>query len=193
MKTDDGSTTGGKVMKKPSEIKKVSLTYTADTGWTMSADGGDPVSPAQFAPIVISYGWEGKITFTIKDSPANVTFADQPIAVAPFINWETKPNGMDPQFTLKKVSPTEIVVDDLNGNPGKPFKGYDGGHFNYGLQFNNAPAIDPIITNNGCCSPTGSLDYDALGGAGMLALLVVAVRPLVKKGVATAARGREQP
>lgn len=179
-------------MKKPSEFKKVSLTYKAETGWTMSADGGDPVSPAQFAPIVISYGWEGKITFTIKDSPANVTFADQPISVAPFTSWKDKPTDRDPQFTVKKVSEKEIVVDDLNGHPGKPLKGYAGGHFNYVLHFNNAPAIDPIITNNGCCSPTGLLANDALGGLGMLALLVVAVRPMMKKRAGAAARGREQ-
>lgn len=169
-------------MPKPAKATNVSLSYDSGSGtWKMGFTGDNMVSPDQFAPIVVPFGWEGKITFTIVNSPANVTFADQdPITVLPFTNWKDKPTAVDPQFSVKS-SQTELVVKDLNGHPDHPQKGYDGGHFNYVLHFDNAPPIDPIISNSGCCKPTGWLDYPGLGAGAMLALLVVAARPMLKK------------
>lgn len=173
-------------MAKPAKIKDVSLTYDAKSkSWTLSGADGGKVSPKDFAPIKVDYGYEGKITFTIKDSPRDVTFAGKdPMLAAPVTDPPSKPTKLDPQFTiLPSSTPTKLVVRDLNGVPGQNHQGYSGGDYNYVLNFNNASPIDPIISNSGCCQPAGgnSNFYFALGGVALLALLVLVLRPILAK------------
>lgn len=173
-------------MAKPARIKEVSLTYdAASKSWAMSAGNSGKKSPKDFAPIKVDYGYEGRIIFTITDSPREVTFADKdPMFAAPVTDPPSKPTGLDPQFTIQSNStPTKLVVRDLNGVPGQNHQGYAGGDYNYVLNFNNAAPIDPIISNSGCCQPMGgdSIVYYALGGVALLALLVLVLRPILAR------------
>lgn len=188
-------------MPKPAKNFDVALTYDGNTqSWGMVHGGGPKVGPKNFAPIKVDYGWEGKITFTIVGSP-NVTFADQnPILAAPVTNPASKPTALDPQFTVHPSStPTKLVVKDLNGVPGQSQKGYDGGDFNYVLNFKNAQPIDPIISNGGCCRPApvqNNIAYYAIGAVALIALIVLVLRPMLARrsanSSATSTKDRDQ-
>lgn len=168
-------------MTKPQEPHVVELTYDATSeSWGLSKAGRSKVAPEDFPPIKVKYGHSGEITFKIVESPG-VTFAPtNPILAAKVTVPPSKPTGLDPQFTIDPASsPTVLIVDDLNGIPGKPQKGYDKTDFNYVLNFVNAKPVDPVISNGGCCRPTGFTIPGFLSSTPGILLLVALVAILV--------------
>lgn len=167
-------------MPRPFQNFDVQLKYTSATEtWGISRDGNNWSSPQSFPAIKVDYGYQGQITFTIVQSPG-VTFAQSsPFLVGPKGSGTTKPTGVDPQFTATPgANGTSLVVQDLNGVPNQPQKAYGGGDFTYVLNFANAKQIDPVITNTGCCKPTGGvrdfLAANALLLTAVVLLLIVA-------------------
>ena len=167
-------------MAKPKDTHVVEVKYDAAAeSWGLSNPGKSKVAPADFPAIKISYGYEGEITFKIVDSPGVTFDPTNPILAAKVTVPASKPTGLDPQFTVDPASsPTVLIVDDLNGVPGKPQKAYDKTDFNYVLNFVNAKPVDPVISNGGCCRPTGSA-YDFFASPSGLIAIVALVAFLV--------------
>ena len=164
-------------MTRSADKHVVELTYNgASESWGLSKEGRSKVAPEDFPPIKVKYGHPGEITFKIVESPG-VTFAPtNPILAAKVTVPPSKPTGLDPQFTIDPAStPTVLIVDDLNAVPGKPQKGYDKTDFNYVLNFVNAKPVDPVISNGGCCRPTGPSSGFFSSTPGILLLVVLVV------------------
>ena len=165
-------------MAKPVKNFEVVLTYDSESeSWGIARGKGRPVAPEQFPAITVPYGHSGQITFSIEGS-AGVTFdPTNPILAAKVTNPPSKPTTLDPQFAVVPSNdPTKLIVTDLNGIPGKPQKGYDKTDYNYVLNFVNAKQLDPIISNSGCCKPTGAMDFfRSTEGMMTIAILFVVV------------------
>lgn len=142
-------------MSKPPETHVIELKYDGES-WGMSKAGQQKFAPEDFPPIKIKYGHSGEITFKIVESPGVTFDPTTPMLAAKLTNPPSKPTALDPQFTINPNSTsTVLIVDDLNGVPNKPQKAYGKTDFNYVLNFVNANPVDPVISNGGCCSPTG--------------------------------------
>ena len=165
-------------MSKPEDKHVLELKYySTNKAWGLSKGGITKMAPEDFPPIKIKYGYAGEITFKIVESPG-VTFAPtNPILAAKVTVPPSKPTGLDPQFTIDPASTsTVLIVDDLNAVPGKPHQGYDKTDFNYVLNFVNADPVDPVISNGGCCKPTGSSVTEFFAStAGMITIVSLVV------------------
>lgn len=165
-------------MSKPPEKHVIELKYDGES-WGMSKAGQQKFTPEDFPPIKIKYGHSGEITFKIVESPGVTFDPTTPMLAAKLTNPPSKPTALDPQFTINPNSTsTVLIVDDLNGVPNKPQKGYDKTDFNYVLNFVNAKPVDPVISNGGCCRPTGSA-YDFFASPSGLIAIVALVALLV--------------
>jgi hypothetical protein len=125
------------------------------TGWLMSLDGGNSQGPGSYPAISVGKGDKADITYTIKNGPGqNVTFAINPILVPPKVNDLGNPAG----------GGGSITINDTNQNKGD---------IPYSLVFNEAPKLDPIIQNGGCCSFQSGFSRPVELSGGELALYLV--------------------
>lgn len=164
-------------MDRPPANFEVKMKYNAtNRTWALYHGNQGPYTVDNFPKITVPYGHTGTITFNIVESPGVTFDPTNPLLAMPVTNPPSKPNGLDPQFKVESNStPTALVVSDLNGVPGKPHDVYAATDYNYALKFVGARPIDPIISNSGCCKPTGP---GFLQGNGMIvagALLLIAV------------------
>lgn len=118
----------------------------------------------------------GVFTFQIVGAGEEVVFhPTDPFIEKPSTN-PGAPKDFKDQFIVLGKGSKELTVIDVNGM--KNGQGYDGGTYNYALQFTGADPLDPIITNMGCCKATVSFSTGEavvysliLAGAGALAML----------------------
>ena len=135
-----------KAVAKDKDKAELKLAFK-DGKWRMAKGMENAKGKGEYPTLQVKESKEGQFTFKI-DYPSNLTFADVPFG--PMAGADNPPD-FDQQFTVRKADPKKIIVDVLNANPKDPTADYAGGVYTYELRFKDAPPLDPVITNGGCC------------------------------------------
>jgi hypothetical protein len=157
----------------PAKLDGMEIQYN-NNKWQMRLNQGNWQDPP-YPELVVGKEEVGVFTFKIVGS-GDVVFH----STDPFIEKSSSqpggPKDFKDQFIVLGKGTKDLTVIDVNGL--KNGQGYGGGTYNYALQFTGAPALDPIITNMGCCRSTVAFSTGeavvyslVLAGAGALAML----------------------
>lgn len=164
--------------KKEKDTAELKLTFK-DGKWRMAKGMEVAKGKGEYPALEVKESKEGQFTFKINNQD-DVTFADEPFG--PMAGADNPPDFAQ-QFSVRKVDAKSIVVDVLNADPTDPTAPYPGGVYTYELRFKDAPPLDPVITNGGCCkSLASSVDNMSLvseSAAAGVALGAVALAVLV--------------
>lgn len=133
-------------IKKDKDKAELKLTFK-DGEWRMAKGMENAKGKGEYPALEVKESKEGQFTFKI-DYPSSLTFAEVPFG--PQAGADNPPDFAD-QFAVRKVDSKKIVVEVRNANPKNPEADYEGGVYTYELRFKDAPPLDPIITNGGCC------------------------------------------
>lgn len=146
--------------------------------WKMAKNMETAQGKGNYPAIKVDFDDLGDIIFIIQN-PKDATFASN----RPFIPKPGKQNPADfwDQFSVTGGGTDTLFVKDLNAN--KDGTHYAGGTYTYELRFTDKPALDPIITNGGCCKTSlqSNLVYYSVGAIAILALIVLVVRPMLRR------------
>lgn len=146
--------------------------------WRMGAGMGHAQPPANYPKLSVEYNNQGEFKFLIVN-PKDAVFAKQD----PFVAKPTKssPNDFKKQFTVTGGGTDQLMVKVANSNgDGTP---YAGGDYHYELRFEGGlPALDPTISNGGCCQDkSSSALLITVGVIALLALAYLVIRPMLAK------------
>lgn len=133
-------------IKKDKDTAELKLTYK-NGKWRMAKGMANSEGKADYPKLEVKESKEGQFTFKI-DYPDDASFADVPFG--PMTGAKNPPDFAE-QFSWRKVDSKKIIVDVRNADPNDPTADYAGGVYTYELRFKDAPPLDPIITNGGCC------------------------------------------
>lgn len=151
---------------------------TRSNEWKMAKNMENAQGKDNYPAIKVDFDDLGDIIFIIQN-PKDATFA----ATNPFVPKPGKQNPKDfwDQFQVSGGGTDTLLVKDLNNS--KDGSKYPGGTYHYELRFTDKPALDPIITNGGCCKTTlqSNLVYYSLGAVALVALAVLILRPMLRQ------------
>ena len=134
-------------IKKDKDTAELKLTFK-DGKWRMAKGMKNSEGKGEYPALEVNESKEGQFTFKIDYPNDGVVFAEEPFG--PMVGADNPPDFKQ-QFDVRKVDSKKIVVDVRNANPTDPEAPYAGGVYTYELRFKDAPPLDPIITNGGCC------------------------------------------
>ena len=164
-------------IKKDKDTAELKLTFK-DGNWRMAKGMENAKGKGEYPELKVKESKEGQFTFKI-EHPSDLTFAEVPFG--PMEGADNPPDFAE-QFSVRKAAPNKIVVEVLNANPKDPAADYAGGVYTYELRFNDAPPLDPVITNGGCCksltSSGGTMSMVSESAAAGIALGAVALAVL---------------
>lgn len=165
------------------------LSYDTNHGeWRMAKDGGMAHGPSDYPTLKVDYDYDGQFIFKIQH-PQGVKFANNDAFVPKA--GKTNPSDFAQQFTVDGQGTDTLTVNVANAN--KQGGSYDGGNYNFELHFAGKPALDPIITNGGCCHTVthNYLAFYALGAVALIALFVLVFRPMLARRSSDSLKDRD--
>jgi hypothetical protein len=140
--------------------------------WNMSMNGNPPQGPNNYPEVVVAKGDTADLTFTIRN-PGAIKFADNDAFCAQAGTAKPTAGKCDTNdFSYTIDSSGNLVVHDKNLSEGT---------YTYVVNFKFAPQLDPIIKNGGGGGlMTGVEIWYAIGAVGIIALVVIFWRPLMR-------------
>jgi hypothetical protein len=164
------------------QVSKADLKLNFDkqkNEWRMAKDMGHAQGPGNYPKLEVANDHQGQFVFKIQN-PQGTTFSQK--AFVPKAG-KNNPGDFAKQFTVTGQGTDTLTVSVANSNTTNPGQPYTGGEYHYELLFTDKPALDPIITNRGCCQPpvSDSLVYVAFGAVALLALWFFVVRPMMRR------------
>lgn len=180
----------------PAKLESMKVRLNNDQKWEMKQGNGPWKLPPDYPQLEVGTGEVGVFTYEIIGS-GGVQFDP----VNPFVE-KANANPQQPdfkdQFIVLGKGTKELTVIDVNGKAGS--NNYSGGSYEYELRFTeNAPPLDPIIKNLGCCKAVALTGAEAaayslaIAAAGALAALGLRkLRARTSPAAASGVAGKDQ-